>query len=59
LGELIYTLGNIALMLSPVMPKTSEKILRFLKLQEISKENWLSQKVVLKKQSALFPRLDN
>ena len=59
LGELIYILGNIALMLSSVMPKTSEKILRFLKLQEISKENWLSQKVVLKKQSALFPRLDN
>jgi len=59
LGELIYILGNIALMLSPAMPKTSEKILRFLKLQEISKENWLSQKVILKKQSALFPRLDN
>jgi len=59
LGELIYTLGNIALMLSPVMSKTSEKILKFLKLQNISKQDWLSQKVLLKKQPALFPKLDN
>ena len=59
LGELIYTLGNIALMLSPVMPKTSEKILKSLKLQSASKQNWLSQEVLLEKQSALFPKLDN
>jgi len=59
LGELIYILGNISLMLSPVMPKTSEKILRSLKLQSVSKQNWLSQEVLLEKQSALFPKLDN
>ena len=59
LGELIYILGNISLMLSPVMPKTSEKILKSLKLQGISKQDWLSQEVLLEKQSALFPKLDN
>ena len=59
LGELIYILGNISLMLSPAMPKTSEKILRSLKLQGASKQDWLSQEVLLKKQSALFPKLDN
>ena len=59
LGELIYILGNISLMLSPVMPKTSEKILKFLKLQGISKQDWLLQKVLLKKQTPLFPKLDN
>ena len=56
LGSLIYILGNISLMLSPVMPQTSEKILKFLKLQDISKENWLSQEVLLKKQQPLFPK---
>ena len=56
LGELIYILGNISLMLSPVMPRTSKKILEFLKLQNISKEDWLSQNVSLKKQSPLFPK---
>ena len=59
LGELIYILGNISLMLSPVMPKTSEKIFKSLKLQSVSKQNWLSQEVLLEKQSALFPKLDN
>lgn len=56
LGELIYILANISLMLSPVMPQTSEKILKFLKLQEISKQDWLSQKVQLEKQVPLFPK---
>ncbi len=56
LGELIYMLGNISLMLSPVMPKTSQKILGFLKLQGISKQDWLLQKVSLEKQPALFPK---
>lgn len=59
LGELIYILGNISLMLSPSMPKTSKKILGFLKLQDTLKQDWLSQKVSLKKQPALFPKLDN
>jgi len=56
LGELIYILGNISLMLSPIIPETSKKILEFLKLQNISKEDWLSQKVSLKKQAPLFPK---
>jgi len=56
LGTLICLLGNISLMLSPVMPKTSEGILKSLKLQNISKEDWLSQKVLLKKQPPLFPK---
>lgn len=56
LGTLIYILGNISLMLSPVMPQTSEKILKFLKLQDISKQDWLSQKISLKKQPPLFPK---
>ncbi len=56
LGALICLLGNISLMLSPVMPKTSEGILKSLKLQNISKEDWLSQKVLLKKQPPLFPK---
>ena len=59
LGELIYILGNISLMLSPIMPETSKKILEFLKLQNISKESWLSQKVLLKKQSPLFPKKES
>lgn len=59
LGELIYILGNISLMLSPIMPKTSKKILEFLRLQNISKENWSSQKVLLKKQSPLFPKKES
>jgi len=56
LGELIYILGNISLMLSPIMPETSKKILEFFKLQNISKEEWLSQNVLLKKQPPLFPK---
>jgi len=57
LGTLIYILGNISLMLSPVMSQTSEKILKFLKLQDISKQDWLSQKISLKKQPPLFPKI--
>lgn len=59
LGELIYILGNISLMLSPIMPKTSEKILKFLKLQDILKQDWLSQKISLKKQLPLFPKKES
>ncbi len=59
LGTLIYLLGNISLMLSPVMPKTSEGILKSLRLQNISKEDWLSQEVLLKKQSPLFPKKES
>jgi len=59
LGELIYILGNISLMISPAMPETSKKILEFLKLQNISKESWLSQKVLLKKQPPLFPKKES
>ncbi len=59
LGELIYILGNISLMLSPTMPKTSTKILEYLNLHDTSKEDWLSKLVFLKKQLPLFPRLDN
>jgi len=58
LGELIYILANISLMLSPVMPQISEKILKFLKLQDISKQDWLSQKISLKKQPPLFPKIN-
>ena len=57
LGELIYILANISLMLSPVMPKTFERILKSLKLQNVSKQNWLSQKVLLEKQPPLFPKI--
>jgi len=59
LGELIYILGNISLMLSPVMPKISTKILEFFNLQDASREDWLLRNVLLKKQPPLFPRLDN
>ncbi len=56
LGELVYILGNISLMISPAMPKTSKKILEFFKLENILKKDWLSQKVLLKKQPPLFPK---
>jgi len=59
LGLLIYVLGNASLMLSPIMPKTSTKILEYLNLHDTSKEDWLSKLVLLKKQLPLFPRLDN
>lgn len=56
LGELIYILANVSLMLYPVMPETSEKILAFLKLQNIPRQEWSAQKLLLKKQSPLFPK---
>lgn len=59
LGSLIYILANISLMLSPAMPQTSKKILKFLKLQDISKQDWLSQKVQLEKQVPLFPKKES
>jgi methionyl-tRNA synthetase len=59
LGLLIYILGNVALMLSPIMPKTSITILEYFNLHDVSKEDWLSILVLLKKQLPLFPRLDN
>jgi len=57
LGELVYILGNISLMISPAMPEISKKILEFFKLQNILKKDWLSQKVLLKKQPPLFPKI--
>ena len=55
IGELLVALGNIARMLEPVLPQTSEEIFRRLGIFEKSKENWEFQVTV---GPSLFPRFD-
>ena len=47
----------MALLISPVMPETSKKILEALNLNK-SEQNWLNSKVQLKTQKPLFPKLE-
>jgi len=58
LGSLIYILANISLMLSPVMPETSQKILSKLSLIDISEKEWANLKVQLKAGEPLFPKIN-
>lgn len=56
LGFLVFVLGRIAMMLFPIMPQTSKKILQDLSLTEETTEKWTTQKVLLHKQAPLFPK---
>jgi len=57
LSTLILNLGKVALLISPVTPETSQKILEALGLNKLE-QNWLNSKVQLKTQKPLFPRLE-
>jgi methionyl-tRNA synthetase len=57
LSTLILNLGKVALLISPVMPETSQKILEALSLNK-PEQNWLNSKVQLKTQKPLFPKLE-
>lgn len=57
LSTLILSLGKVALFLNPVMPETSEKILRELSLLNIPEKEWFNLKIQLKIHEALFPKL--
>lgn len=57
LSTLILSLGKVALLLRPVMPETSEKLLEALQLKNLAETDWPKGKVVLKKNPALFPLL--
>jgi methionyl-tRNA synthetase len=57
LSTLILSLGKVALLLKPVMPETSEKLLKALQLKNLAETDWPKGKVVLKKSPALFPFL--
>jgi len=57
LSTLILSLGKVALLLNPVMPETSERLLEDLQLKNLAETDWPKGKVVLKKSSALFPFL--
>jgi len=57
LSTLILSLGKVALLLRPVMPETSEKLLKALQLKNLAEIGWPKGKVVLKKSPALFPFL--
>jgi len=57
LSTLILSLGKVALLLRPVMPETSERLLEDLQLKNLAETDWPKGKVVLKKSSALFPFL--
>jgi methionyl-tRNA synthetase len=58
LSTLILSLGKSAFLLSPVMPKTSDKILDFLSLEGQKEQDWNHLQVSLQKQESLFPVLD-
>jgi len=57
LSTLILSLGKVALLLLPVMPETSEKLLKTLQLKNLTETDWSKGKVVLKKSPVLFPLL--
>jgi methionyl-tRNA synthetase len=58
LSTLILSLGKVSLLLSPVMPETSQKILEALNLNTLE-QNWLNSKVQLKTRELLFPKLES
>ena len=57
LSTLILSLGKVALLLNPVMPETSDKILASLGFKNISEKDWQNLKVQLKTREPLFPKL--
>jgi len=54
---LILSLGKVALLIMPVMPETSAKLLTCLGLKEVLEKDWLQLQVSLKIEPPLFPRL--
>lgn len=57
LATLVLSLGEVALLIAPVMPETSEKILEALQLKNLTETNWHNLKVSLKTGIPLFPKL--
>ena len=57
MATLIISLGKVALLIAPVMPETSEKLLEALQLKNLAETNWQNLKVQLKSQEPLFPKL--
>ena len=57
LSTLILSLGKVALLLRPVMPETSDKILASLGFKNIPEKNWHNLKVQLKILEPLFPKI--
>ncbi|MDQ5882743.1 MAG: methionyl-tRNA synthetase [Patescibacteria group bacterium] len=57
LATLVLSLGKVALLIAPVMPETSEKILEALQLKNLTETNWHNLKVSLKTGIPLFPKL--
>ncbi|MGB9763177.1 MAG: methionine--tRNA ligase [Minisyncoccia bacterium] len=57
MSTLILSLGKVAVLLSPVMPQTSQKILQALCLN-VPEQNWFNLKVQLKIRKPLFPQLE-
>ncbi|MGC8651141.1 MAG: methionine--tRNA ligase [Minisyncoccia bacterium] len=58
LSTLILSLGKVALLISPVMPQTSETILKELSLFSSNENDWPKLKVKLKISKPLFPKLE-
>jgi len=59
MATLIISLGKIALLIAPVMPETSKKILEDLGLKDVSEKEWANLKVQLKAREPLFPKLES
>ena len=57
MATLIISLGKVALLIAPVMPETSDKILASLGFKNISEKDWQNLKVSLKTGIPLFPKL--
>lgn len=57
LSTLILSLGKVALLIRPVMPDTSEKILLALQLNNSTEAEWQNSKVQLKAVEPLFPKI--
>jgi len=53
IGELLFAIGNVAEMLQPFLPETSEKIFRQLGIKSTDKG---SQRFKIKKSQSLFPK---
>ena len=59
LSTLILSLGKVALLLRPVMPETSKKILETLGLSNSKETEWKNLKVRLQIGEPLFPKLES
>ena len=57
MATLIISLGKVALLIAPVMPETSDKILASLGFKNISEKDWQNLKVSLKTGIPLLPKL--